>query len=186
MELLVGLRKFVKCIRKNKIYRWLSYIICAIVFFEIYCYLHRIIAHTIIHIPMWTWGIIPAITILVLLSTNRIKRITVLLSIVLGGCSGILITGILSVLFYTTNYWFTRSQTYHLDAYVIGKIHHRATGNRHGFPTYNVNLKFINNKELFELDDPRAYNKFNQGDTVRVSMVKGLYGIPIIKDLSSK
>lgn len=84
MEFLVGLSKFVKCIRKNKIYRWASYIICVVVGFKVYCYLHEIIAHTIIHTPVWMWGIIPVITILVLLLTIGIKKISVLLSI-LGG-----------------------------------------------------------------------------------------------------
>ena len=102
---------------------------------------------------------------------------------------GILITGIIIVLFYTTNYWFASSQEYRLDAYVIGKKYHKgATGGRRHFnlPEYNVYLKFSNSKELFDLDDPKAYKKFNQGDMVRVSIVNGLYGIPIIKNLSSK
>lgn len=188
MEFLVGLSKFVKRIRKNKIYRWTSYIICVAVGFKVYCYLHEIIAHTIIHTPVWMWGIIPVITILVLLLTIGIKKRSVLLSIFGGGCFGIVITGILSILFYTTNYWFASSQTYHLDAYIIGTRYIERHGGyrRFSLSKYYVNLKFVNSKELFHLDDPRAYKKFNQGDTVRVSMVKGLYGIPIIMDLSSK
>ena len=189
MVFLVELSMFMKRIRKNKIYRWLSYIICAVAFFTTNCYIHSIIAHTIIHFPVWMWGVIPVITIIVLLLNNRIKRITVFLSIILGGCLGILITGIIIVLFYTTNYWFASSQEYRLDAYVIGKKYHKgATGGRRHFnlPEYNVYLKFSNSKELFDLDDPKAYKKFNQGDMVRVSIVNGLYGIPIIKNLSSK
>lgn len=188
MVFLVGLSKFVKRIRANRFYRWLSFLVCVGVFFMICVYIHGIIAHTIIQIPIWLWGIIPAIAIFIFLLTGGIKEKTILLSIVLGGCLGIVITGILSLLFYTTNYWLAGSQTYQLDAYVMGKIHHKSMGGRHYFKlaVYNVNLKFLKTKELFALDDPEAYKKFNHGDTVKVTMVNGLYGIPIIKDLSSK
>lgn len=188
MVFLVGLSRLTKHIRKNKVYRWVLYIICAVAFFAMYGYVHRIITHTVIHFPMWMWCIIPVITIIALLLTNRIKRITVFLSIVLGGCFGILITSTLSVLFYTTNYWFASSQTYHIDAYVIGRRYiERHGGYRHwGLSTYNVSLEFINSKDTFRLDDPKTYNKCNQGDAVKVYMVKGFYGVPVIKDLILK
>ncbi len=189
MVLLVGLGKFVERIWKNKMYRWSSCIICTVVFFLLYDYLYRIIAHTIIHIPIWIWGIIPVITILALLLAVGIKEKSVILSVVSGGCFGIVVTGILSILFYTTNYWFASSRTYRLDAYVIGKGYHKkGVGRRNLFnlSVYDVNLEFSNNKDLFVLDDPGAYKKTNQGDTVSVSLVKGLYGIPIIKEMSPK
>ena len=189
MVLLVGLGKLVKRIWKNRIYRWSLSIICTVVFFATYDYLHSIIAHTIIHTSMWIWGIIPVITILALLLAVGIKERSVILSVVLGCCFGIVITGILSVLFYTTNYWFASSQTYCLDAYIIGKRYYkRHTGRQNllNLSKYDVNLEFSNNKDIFVLDDPKTYNKCNQGDTVSVILVEGLYGIPIIKDVSPK
>lgn len=186
MVFLVGLRKFSKCIRTNKLYRWASCIICAVAFFGIYCYVRSIITHTIIHIPIWTWGIIPMISILALLLIGGIKEKTVLICIIFGFCLGTAITGTLNILFYTTNYWFASSHTsYRLDAYVIGKRHHSRTSRR-GFSTYNVNLKFSGSKESFVLDDPTTYKKCNRGDTVEVTLYKGLYGIPIIKDVTPK
>ncbi len=56
MVLLVGLGKLVKRIWKNSIYRWSLSIICTVVFFATYDYLHSIIAHTIIHTSMLDMG----------------------------------------------------------------------------------------------------------------------------------
>ena len=165
MVFLVGLGKLIKRIWKK--YRWLSYAICIITFSTLYDYIHSIITHTIICFPMWIWGIIP---------------------VVLGCCFGIVVTGVLGVLFYTTNYWFTSSHTYHLDAYVVGKryIQRRGGYRSWGLSKYYVNLKFIDNQETFRLDDSKVFKKINQGDSVCVNFVKGLYGINIIKDISPK
>lgn len=65
MVFLVGLGKLIKRIWKKKTYRWLSYAICIITFSTLYDYIHSIITHTIICIPMWIWGIIPVVTILI-------------------------------------------------------------------------------------------------------------------------
>lgn len=187
MVFLVGLRKFSKRIWMNKLYRRALYIICAVAVFGMYCYVRSIITHTIIHIPIWTWGIIPMISILALLLIGGSKKKTVLICTIFGFCLGTAITGTLNILFYTTNYWFASSHTsYRLDAYVIGKRHHSETGSRRSIPTYNVNLKFSGSKESFFLDDPTTYKKCNRGDTVEVTLYKGLYGISIIKDVAPK
>ena len=112
---------------------------------------------------MWIWGIIPVVTILIFFAKFGIKKKSIFLQVVLGCCFGIVVTGVLCVLFYTTNYWFTSSHTYHLDAYVVGK-------------------RYIQRR----LDDSKVFKKINQGDSVCVNFVKGLYGINIIKDISPK
>lgn len=115
------------------------------------------------------------------------RRWTALLSFFLGGCLGLVITGILITLFYTTNYWFANPHIYHLDAYVMGMAYHkRNPHNRLSISKYEVNIRFLDSEKYFCLDDPEAYKEFNQGDTVRVSLCKGLYGISIIKDLDLK
>ena len=38
-----------------------------------------------------------------------------------GCCIGIVSTGLLIMLFLTTNYWFADSASYHREAYVMGK-----------------------------------------------------------------
>ena len=77
---------------------------------------------------------------------------------------------------------------YHLDAYVVGKryIQRRGGYRSCGLSKYYVNLKFIDNQETFRLDDSKVFKKINQGDSVCVTFVKGLYGINIIKDISPK
>ena len=76
----------------------------------------------------------------------------------------------------------------HLDAYVVGKryIQRRGGYRSWGLSKYYVNLKFIDNQETFRLDDSKVFKKINQGDSVCVNFVKGLYGINIIKDISPK
>ena len=108
---------------------------------------------------MWAWYVIPVITIIALLLTNKFKRIAVLLSIILGGSLGILVTGTLSVLFYTTNCWFASSKTYPLDAYVFGMRYIERNGGYRSFSLskYNVNMKFINSKEFFCLDNKKMF-----------------------------
>jgi len=137
---------------------------------------------------MWIWGIIPVVTILIFFAEFGIKKKSIFLHVVLGCCFGIVVTGVLCVLFYTTNYWFTSSHTYHLDAYVVGKryIQRRGGYRSWGLSKYYVNLKFIDNQETFRLDDSKVFKKINQGDSVCVTFVKGLYGINIIKDISPK
>lgn len=137
---------------------------------------------------MWIWGIIPVVTILIFFAKFGIKKKSIFLQVVLGCCFGIVVTGVLGVLFYTTNYWFTSSHTYHLDAYVVGKryIQRRSGYRSWGLSKYYVNLKFIDNQETFRLDDSKVFKKINQGDSVCVTFVKGLYGINIIKDISPK
>ena len=188
MVFLVGLGKLINRIWKKKTYRWLSYAICIITFSTLYDYIHSIITHTIICIPMWIWGIIPVVTILIFFAKFGIKKKSIFLHVVLGCCFGIVVTGVLCVLFYTTNYWFTSSHTYHLDAYVVGKRYIQRHGGYRswGLSTYYVNLKFIDNQETFRLDDSKVFKKINQGDSVCVNFVKGLYGINIIKDISPK
>lgn len=188
MVFLVGLGKLIKRIWKKKTYRWLSYAICIITFSTLYDYIHSIITHTIICIPMWIWGIIPVVTILIFFAKFGIKKKSIFLQVVLGCCFGIVVTGVLCVLFYTTNYWFTSSHTYHLDAYVVGKryIQRRGGYRSWGLSKYYVNLKFIDYQETFRLDDSKVFKKINQGDSVCVTFVKGLYGINIIKDISPK
>ena len=183
---LVGLGKLIKRIWKK--YRWLSYAICIITFSTLYDYIHSIITHSIICFPMWIWGIIPVVTILIFFAKFGIKKKSIFLQVVLGCCFGIVVTGVLGVLFYTTNYWFTSSHTYHLDAYVVGKryIQRRGGYRSWGLSKYYVNLKFIDNQETFRLDDSKVFKKINQGDSVCVNFVKGLYGINIIKDISPK
>ena len=77
---------------------------------------------------------------------------------------------------------------YHLDAYVVGKRYIQRHGGYRswGLSKYYVNLKFIDNQETFRLDDSKVFKKINQGDSVCVNFVKGLYGINIIKDISPK
>ena len=105
MVFLVGLGKLIKRIWKK--YRWLSYAICIITFSTLYDYIHSIITHTIICFPMWIWGIIPVVTILIFFAKFGIKKKSIFLQVVLGCCFGIVVTGVLCVLFYATNYWFT-------------------------------------------------------------------------------
>ena len=71
MVFLVGLGKLIKRIWKKKTYRWLSYAICIITFSTLYDYIHSIITHTIICIPMWIWGIYPVVTILIFFAKFR-------------------------------------------------------------------------------------------------------------------
>ena len=159
MVFLVGLGKLIKRIWKKKTYRWLSYAICIITFSTLYDYIHSIITHTIICFPMWIWGIIPVVTILIFFAKFGIKKKSIFLQVVLGCCFGIVVTGVLCVLFYTTNYWFTSSHTYHLDAYVVGKryIQRRGGYRSWGLSKYYVNLKFIDNQETFRLDDLKVF-----------------------------
>lgn len=103
MVFLVGLGKLIKRIWKKKTYRWLSYAICIITFSTLYDYIHSIITHTIICFPMWIWGIIPVVTILIFFAKFGIKKESIFLHVVLGCCFGIVVTGVLGVLFYTTN-----------------------------------------------------------------------------------
>ena len=63
-----------ECIRKNKIMKWISSIIYAFVFIMICHYIQSIFSHTIIAFPFWLWGIIPVITIIVLLLVVGIKN----------------------------------------------------------------------------------------------------------------
>ncbi len=178
-----------ECIRKNKIMKWISSIIYAFVFVMICHYIQSIFSHTIIAFPFWLWGIIPVITIIVLLLVVGIKKkIIIFLSILFGGCIGIVITGILITLFVTTNYWFANSESYHRDAYVMGKKYNKRDSHaKHiSFSTYNVNLIFLDNNEYYCLDDSDIYKKCDQGDTVKVTLCKGLYDIPIIKDLHTE
>lgn len=186
MVFLVGLGKLIKRIWKK--YRWLSYAICIITFSTLYDYIHSIITHTIICFPMWIWCIIPVVTILIFFAKFGIKKKSIFLQVVLGCCFGIVVTGVLCVLFYTTNYWFTSSHTYHLDAYVVGKRYIQRRGGYRSWELskYYVNLKFIDNQETFRLDDSKVFKKINQDDSVCVTFVKGLYGINIIKDISPK
>ena len=188
MVFLVGLGKLIKRIWKKKKYRWLSYAICIITFSTLYDYIHSIITHTIICFPMWIWGIIPVVTILIFFAKFGIKKKSIFLQVVLGCCFGIVVTGVLGVLFYTTNYWFASSHMYHLDAYVVGKRYIQRHGGYRswGLSKYYMNLKFIDNQETFRLDDSKVFKKINQGDSVCVNFVKGLYGINIIKDISPK
>ena len=72
MVFLVGLGKLIKRIWKK--YRWLSYAICIITFSTLYDYIHSIITHTIICFPMWIWGIIPVVTILIFFAKFGIKK----------------------------------------------------------------------------------------------------------------
>lgn len=74
MVFLVGLGKLIKRIWKKKTYRWLSYAICIITFSTLYDYIHSIITHTIICFPMWIWGIIPVVTILIFFAKFGIKK----------------------------------------------------------------------------------------------------------------
>ena len=74
MVFLVGLGKLIKRIWKKKTYRWLSYAICIITFSTLYDYIHSIITHTIIGFPMWIWGIIPVVTILIFFAKFGIKK----------------------------------------------------------------------------------------------------------------
>ena len=109
MVFLVGLGKLIKRIWKK--YRWLSYAICIITFSTLYDYIHSIFTHTIICFPMWIWGIIPVVTILIFFAKFGIKKKSIFLQVVLGCCFGIVVTGVLGVLFYTTNIVFTQGCT---------------------------------------------------------------------------
>lgn len=86
----------------------------------------------------------------------------------------------------STNYWFANSESYHREAYVMGKKHITNHGYRHWFSKFNVSLIFLDNKEYFRLDDSDIYKTCDQGDTVNVTLCKGLYGIPIVKDLKTE
>ena len=74
MVFLVGLGKLIKRIWKKKTYRWLSYAICIITFSTLYDYIHSIITYTIICIPMWIWGIIPVVTILIFFAKFGLRK----------------------------------------------------------------------------------------------------------------
>lgn len=180
-EWLKKLLRFVKCMRKNKIMRWVSYIAFIFIVMKVGLYYLYISVHTIFDIPIWVWGIIPVIAIIVLLFMVGAKGREILFAIFFGGCIGIFITGSLIMLFQLTNYWFADSEPYHREAYVMGKKYISAQGYRPRFPKYNVNLIFLDNKEYFRLDDPDIYKTCDQGDTVSVTLCKGLYGIPIIQ-----
>ena len=68
----------------------------------------------------------------------------------------------------------------------MGKKHITNYGYRHWFSKFNVSLIFLDNKEYFRLDDSDIYKTCDQGDTVNVTLCKGLYGIPIVKDLKTE
>ncbi len=180
-EWLKKLVRFVKRMRKNKIMRWVSDIAFIFIVMKVGLYYLYISAHTIFEFPFWVWGIIPAIAIIVLLFVVGAKGKEVPFAIFFWCCIGIFITGLLIMLFQSTNYWFADSESYHREAYVMGKKHTTSYGRRHGFSKYNVNLIFLDNKEYFRLDDPDIYKTCDQGDTVSVILYKGLYGIPIIQ-----
>lgn len=180
-EWLRKLVRFVKRMRKNKIMRWVSDIAFIFIVMKVGLYFLYISAHTIFDIPIWVWGVIPVIAIIVLLFIVGAKGKEIPFAIFFGGCIGIFITGSLIMLFQSTNYWFANSESYHREAYVMGKKHTTSYGRRHGFSKYNVNLIFLDNKEYFSLDDPDIYKTCDQGDTVSVTLCKGLYGIPIIQ-----
>ena len=177
---------FVKRMRKNKIMRWVANIALIFIVTRIGLYYSYISAHTILEFPFWVWGIIPAIAIFVLLFVVGAKGKEVPFAIFFGCCVGIFITGLLIMLVQSTNYWFANSESYHREAYVMGKKHITNKGYRHWFSKFNVSLIFLDNKEYFRLDDSDIYKTCDQGDTVNVTLCKGLYGIPIVKNLKTE
>lgn len=177
---------FVKRMRKNKIVRWVTNIAFIFIVMRIGLYYSYISAHTILEFPFWVWGIIPATAIFVLLFVVGAKGKEVPFAIFFGCCVGIFITGLLIMLVQSTNYWFANSESYHREAYVMGKKHITNNGYRHWFSKFNVSLIFLDNKEYFRLDDSDIYKTCDQGDTVNVTLCKGLYGIPIVKDLKTE
>lgn len=160
----------------------MSCFIGAVAFAAVYCYVYSvIIAHTVFLFPMWTvYCVILAAAVALLFLVKEDTRRKVFCGIAVGTLAFV----VLCVLFYTTNYWFAGSRPYHRDACVTGKA--QRGGGRHDITTYNVSLEFTDNKEAFCLDDRNAFDQFRQGDTIRVYLVNGLYGIPIIKNLSLK
>ncbi len=179
---------FVKRMSKNNTVRWASNIVFVLIALSVYFYLRNIFAHTIVDFPFWIWGIIPTITIVVLLLFVGVRKKAILFKIFFGFCIGTVITGLLIILFQTTNYWFADSALFHGKAYVIGKRHINASGHRSlfgGMPKYDVNLMFLDNNEYFRLDDADAYKKCDQGDTVIVTWCKGLYGIPVVQGVDN-
>lgn len=129
--------------------RWVSDFAFIFIVIKASLYFLYISAHTIFEFPFWVWGIIPAIAIIVLLFVVGAKGREVPFAIFFGCCIGIFITGLLVMLFQSTNYWFADSELYHREAYVMGKKHTKTYGYRHGFSKYNVNLIFLDNKEYF-------------------------------------
>ena len=134
---------FVKRMRKNKIMRWVTNIAFIFIVTRIGLYYSYISAHTILEFPFWVWGIIPAIAIFVLLFVVGAKGKEVPFAIFFGCCVGIFITGLLIMLVQSTNYWFTNSESYHREAYVMGKKHITNNGYRHWFSKFNVSLIFL-------------------------------------------
>ena len=177
--------RFIKRIRKNKIMRWVSNIAFVFILITVYHYILYIFAHTVIDIPFWIWGIIPIIATVVLFFVSGAKGKAIFFTVFFGCCIGIVSTGLLIMLFLTTNYWFADSASYHREAYGMGKKYIKRTSVRThlDYSKYNVNLIFLDNHEYFSLDDVGIYKKCDQGDTVKVTLCKGLYSIPVIKNL---
>lgn len=159
--------------------------------FLVYVALHDLYAHSMYDEPIDLWIFLPVIGAVVLfLFVGRkdgwhevLGWKNIVFSMFVGGCAGIVLAGFLSVGFVTTNYWFADSVQYERQAKVEGKRHYGGNGRRDRLSKHYVNLLFLDNGERFRLDDAEVYRSVERGDTVRVVLNRGLWGVPVIREV---